>query len=354
MVGPLVNWYLYYGDNAAVEGRRLVNEWYAQSSVQGSANFINRLRSTRDIHHKSALDELYIDHLLGHVGEVKYEEGPARPDFCIYRSGVLYACLEVLSLFRNQEDENRFRYYGRIADGLNRKVPLTTHYVDFNVVSATRTPSVNKLAEFVTTEIQRLNDEEINDLGQTEAVYVDQDIWVDFNFYRCAPRPECADDRIVGGGISIGGGIVSTGSRLKQALGHKSGGRYDIAETPFAIVAFLHDEFSNVHQVSRALYGQPTVDLPSGRWIRRNDGLFGPHINGGKNSRISAVFVVPPWAPWAGDPPVLRFDNLYAAREFPNDVLRTDFHLHATSSGGGESLMAWSPEPPGGNFPFLT
>jgi hypothetical protein len=174
-------------------------------------------------------------------------------------------------------------------------------------------------------------------------------VQIEFKFIPRRPEPGAETDRIVGMSPVIGG-RVNSGERLRTALRGKAGSRYDLRGQPFAVAVGTHDSFCTLDEIERALYGSVAVSLPSRTWSRANDGFFGCSKNApqGRNRRVSCVFVVQHWQPWSPEEAIiLRLDNPFAERPFPDELLVAGFRLTEVERDDQAFQFDWLPHRPG-------
>jgi len=156
-IEPRVRWFSTSTRPQAVESRATVNAWYTQFP-DDDGKFARKLRSGNDLDHVTALDELYIHHLLRQkYADVRYEEGGVGPDFRAYTDGRCAAAVEVVSLFEPKDWQDPQVRYGRIADKLNARVkPSAGYFVHLDTRRADRDPAPNDFARFVRSAIGEL------------------------------------------------------------------------------------------------------------------------------------------------------------------------------------------------------
>lgn len=139
--------------------------------------------------------------------------------------------------------------------------------------------------------------------------------------------------------------------RLRRALSQKAGSRYEHRNRPFAVLISARDHSCDIYDVVNALYGDDAIafrtgDPDSARSIRKDNGTFGRSKSapGGKNRRLSCVFaLMRGWTPGSTkSPTVIRFDNPFAERTFPDDVLATTFRFVARRNDSGIRIE-WEP-----------
>lgn len=348
-----MRWFEESTQPEAVKARGHVNQW-AEQFTDADANFLARLRSTVDVDHKAALDELFVHQRLNENAEVRYEEGGVGPDFRSYQQGLPVGAIEVISLFTKQEWSEQQVREGRIADEIDKRVPLTRYFVRFEIRRHDATPSYKSLASWLAGQIDALPEPRADaDLTSLQAVYATEAVELVFQFFPrrgdVAPAP---DDRIVGMGSMIGG-MINTGERLKVALTAKAGNRYEIGEQPFAIAVGIRDSFCSVDQLESALYGGEQVSFPSGDLSRRRDGFFGLSRNApsGRNRRVSTVFAIMNWLPW--DPTVAavyQLDNPFGEHPWPDGLFPASARFGEVSRNGERVVMDWLGGRPGGDY----
>ncbi len=317
----------------AIAYREFVNRWYENFSDPSGA-FGARLRSEVDVDHQQALDELFVhQRLRRRFNDVRYEEGGTGPDFRVYENDKCVVAIEVLSLFQREDWSGPQRRHLRLADELNRRVPPSAGYmVSFEVEHADRDPSPRRFAEFVKRELVALPPHEDVAARPFEAgsqlphaLYEENGIRITVRFMPMVADAKAKTDpdaRIVGMGAAIGG-AVNSGARLKDRLTAKAGAKYGIDGLPFLIVVGIHDPMCSDVQVLWALYGGESVEVPSGRVIRSNDGFFGVDKKrvSGRQRRVSAVATVQFDATLEPeDANIAVFHNPFPDRTWPQDA----------------------------------
>lgn len=354
-VEPAVRWFTESTRPEAVASRRTVNEWYKTFPDSGS-KLAASLASERNDTHRQALDELYVHHLLRQrFGDVRYEEGGIGPDFRIYADGSCVAGVEVLSLFQRADWTAEELGYWRLADELNARVrPTAGYFVIFEIELADRQPAPKRFADFVARQLAELPPQDQIRLPSAltrddlpSAVFEQEGVRVRIWFWPMtadATTKADPDGRIVGMG-PVMGGTVNSEVRLKDRIEAKAGGRYDIADVPFLIVAAVHDPLCSDNQVLSALYGGESVVLSTNEMTRRNDGLFGVDRtqSQGRHRRVSAVAVIRQirvWEPDRADVAVLH--NPYPAHAWPAEVLPGSRFFGALSERDGMMEWGWS------------
>lgn len=357
-VEPSVHWLTQVTTPEAVVSRRHVNDWARSFPPHQRVGFESRLRSEVDIDHYSALDELFVHRLLRERHEdVRYEEHGKGPDFRLYGPSGLLASVEVASLFTRQDWDDTARRFGRIADELNARVPLTRYFLRFEQEELSRQPRMTHLASFVAKTIAGLPDpaevaSEYEKAGRASlptTTYEAPGVRLRFEFLprRADPDPS-PDDRIVGMGPIIGG-MVNSGARLRTALNGKAGGRYDLAGAPYIIAVVLHDSFCSLDQIESALYGAQVVNVESGEVSRGKNAFFGLDVkrNRQRNTRVSTVWVIDGFVSWnPSGARLLRLDNPFAAHPVAPDLIPADFALTIASSDSAGVRLTWAPSRP--------
>ena len=359
-VEPSVHWYTEVTRPEAVASRRNVNKWFRQFPADARDVLRTRLQSETNVDHLSALDELFVHHLLRRrFDEVRYEEGGRGPDFRLYRQGELIAAVEVASLFMRQDWDEANRRFGQIADELNKRVRLTRYFVRFEPQVLTRQPRIRQLAAFVARTVEALpNPAAVVDAASAAAsmrdvlptaVYEEPGVRLRFEFLpRRAETEPHADDRIVGMG-PMTGGWVNSGARLKATLTAKAGGRYDLGDAPFIVGVASHDPFCSISEIEAALYGSERVTIPTGELTRGADGLFGfdRQRRTGRNTRVSAVWIVDGFMAWNPEGVrLLRLDNPYAAWSATDDLIPANFTFGVVERDAGVMRLDWKPAHP--------
>jgi hypothetical protein len=141
-----------------------------------------------------------------------------------------------------------------------------------------RTPSVDGIVRFLDRQVADLNRIPADDEDYpVTTLYTEEGVQIEVSFYRYNEPIEPSDlldDRAVMVGPAIGG-IVTTGLRLQKTLTKKRPSRYAVDDVQYAIVGYLHDEFSSLHQLERAVFGSQSINVVDQSWSRSNDGFFG-------------------------------------------------------------------------------
>jgi hypothetical protein len=165
---------------------------------------------------------------------------------------------------------------------------------------------------------------------------VDRDFSVGVTFMR---RSHAGAGPLVALGPAVAQ-FVQPARRAQRAISDKGGGRYDMREKAFAVIAVIRDHACDLESLITAVYGgaagtlspiNPEIVLPPAGM----NGLFGRAADRpeGKNRRLSCVFaLVPGWTPGSGDSPaVYRLDNPFAEHSFPEDILPTDHEVRVAA-----------------------
>lgn len=333
-VEPSVHYLIESTRPEAIAYREFVNRWY-ENFPDPSGEFAARLRSEVDVDHQQALDELFVHQRLCHrFSDIRYEEGGIGPDFRAYENGRCAVAIEVVSLFQREDWRAPQRRHMRLADEVNRRISPTAGYmVSFDIEKADRDPAPRKFAEFLKRRLNELPPHEqlamqplVERSELTTALYEDSGIRIKVRFLPMMPDTKAKTDpdtRVVVTGPMIGG-AVNSGARLKDRLAAKAGARYEIDGVPYLIVAGIHDTMCSDTQVLWARYGSATVEIPSGRPIRQNDGFFGIDKKrvDGRQRRVSAVATVQRDAiSEPEDADVAIFHNPFPAKSWPQSAL---------------------------------
>jgi hypothetical protein len=350
---PSVHWFTESTRPAAVASRRNVNRWYAEFP-DPDGGFGARLRSEVNADHYQAVDELHVHSLLKRThGDVRYEEGGVGPDFRVYEDGEQIAAVEVASLFQQAEWTLEQTRHALLADEVNRRlVPSAGYFVDFQIEAALRNPAPRRFAEWLQRQLDQLpaydrvepHAEPSHD--QHSFVYVEEGVRIRVRFITMRPGAAAVTDpdaRIVGMGPVVGG-VVLAAPRLKDRIGTKAGGRYDLRDSPFVVAVGVHDAVCTDHDVVEALYGGESAAVDSGRRVRRNDGLFGTDAMkpSGRQSRLSGAAIISEfraWEPDAADIALLR--NPHAAHSWPGRVLPVTREFGIVASTTTEFELGW-------------
>jgi hypothetical protein len=346
-VEPPVNFLLESTRPIAVAGRVNVNAWYSRFPDR-EGRFGARLKSCKGTDHEVALDELLLHERLAQKAKVSYEENGTGPDFRLYSGGRHVGAVEVMSLFMEQGWSEVQARHGRIADELNRRLALDRWFIYFDVVQLDRDPSAKALTEWASEIMEELPDPSKSGIREHHRTYTAQGVRLSFTFAACKPDPDRPRGRIVGPGPVIGG-LVKSGDRLRTALQKKAGNRYDLRDSPFAICVGLHDPFCSLDQIEAALYGNVQYEVATMSRSRAQNGFFGrrPGEPEGRNTRISCVFVISNWHPWEPEKArIIRLDNPFAARRFPEELLAVDAQVARVDHGDGRFSFEWLPARP--------
>ena len=308
---PRVNWLLTSTRPEAARSREAVNNWYT-AFPDPDGLFGRRLRSTDDVSHAQALDELFVHQLLARPGRtVRYEEDGTGPDFRVYEQGELIASVEVASLFEKAEWRVEDRRHNRLVDELNRRLDLSLGYfLDFEIdnPAGTGDPAPARVERWVRQQLRGLPDPHCapvrgdGEFGEFTRLYRHESVQVTMRFWPIAPDkipPPGSPSRIVGTGRTSGG-VVTDAERLRDRLEEKAGGKYDLRSAAFLVIVAVHAAFCDDDDFVAALYGANAVRYTIGgrgdvEHVRVNDGVFGPRDarqggkSGWKNQRLSAV-----------------------------------------------------------------
>jgi len=334
----LADWYRRSASEEARAARSSINAAYAAFSDR-DGQVLSRLRGDNNVGVLQAIDELYVHRLLSQSCEARYEEDDTnskrRPDFRLYRSSEYLAAIEVLTLFTEEDFASEVDRNDRLLSEINARVRPTRWYVGVSVIEWRRQPRVSHLARWIEKTIADLSDP-VSGLAREDYPtdrYESPEVDLAFTFFpRYRTTEPTAREPIVAIGPAVAQ-FVQPGGRLRDALSRKGGGRYDTRGQPFALVASVRDTGCNTEDVVNALYGDEAFvidmdDLDSVRPTRHRNGFFGSTraAPDGRNRRTSCVFaLIRGWMPGTGTTPkVIRFDNPFAAREFPDDLLAVD------------------------------
>jgi hypothetical protein len=335
---PAVHCYTRSTRHDARLSRQVVNTWYSVFSGASDA-FAAKLRSEVDHGHYQSLDELFVHQQLRDGGweDIRYEEGGEGPDYRLHTEDTYVGGVEVASLFGREDWSADQRRFARLADGLNeRVVPTAGYFVGLQPEQLDREPSIRKLADFVRRKIEVLPDPDEVDLssvagnGIVEDCYEDEGVSITVLFLPMRPGARSRHDpdtQIVGMG-PFSGGFVNSYLRLRDRIGDKASGRYELRDRPFLVAVGIHDSFCSDDQVIDALYGGEAVvfdadDPTVNEWTRRNDGLFGVDRERpqGRHRRVSAVATFS-FVPWNVDTAAVHiYDNPFAEHPWPDHVL---------------------------------
>ncbi|WP_306215267.1 hypothetical protein [Actinoplanes sp. RD1] len=347
MSEPISAWFVTVTRPEAVEGRRVINDLYSRFPDPGG-----RMRA--DLHTGdnkrffSALDELHVHDLLARHYDVAYEEGEGtRPDFHLYRDRQYVGALEVLSLFQREDWTAEERHHAVLADELNKRLPLTTHSLMFDIQSWTGTPSLRHLVRWLDATLAELRADPkalpLDATGIPEKTYVGRGTNISFQFWALPPGYRAGpQDPVVVSGAAMGG-LIDSATRLRERLDTKAG-KYDLGGKPFAIAVGARDSWCTLDEVHQALTGTPAVVIATGQGIRQGDGFFGTgrrHPQG-KRRHVSAVYALHDWFPGGPtEPRITRFDNPLAHQPFPADALPHHGHWGVSWRDGSRISADW-------------
>jgi hypothetical protein len=329
--GGLADWYRHSGSLEARAARRDINAWYAVFPDRDGM-LLGNLQGDSDIGIQQAMDELYVHHLLSTSYHARYEEDVSSPDFRLYRSSEYVAGIEVLTLFPEEHFTSKVSRNTALVEEINRRIRPDRWYVSIEIIDWKRQPRVTEVVKWLETAVARLPTP-ATDLAREEypaAVYASAEVELAFEFLpRRKSAPSTASEPIVALGPAIAW-FGQASRRLRRSLSHKAGSRYDHRGQPFAVLLSARDYSCDTDDIVNTLYGDEAIsfrpdDPGSARPTRKNNGTFGrsAKIPEGRNRRLSCVFaLMRGWAPGsAAVPTLLRFDNPFAVRAFPSDVL---------------------------------
>ena len=348
----LADWWRRASSLEARAARSDVNTWYA-AFPDRMGMLLGNLRSNSDISIQQAIDELYVHHLLSDSYQATYEEDASSPDFRLYRGTEYVAGVEVFTQFLDKDFASKESRNAALVAGINRRVRAINWYASIDIIDWKRQPRVTDVARWLQDKVTSLPDPAA-DIGREDyptATYSAREVELAFEFFpRRKLDPSSASDGI----IAIGPSILWFGQatrRLRSALSQKAGSRYDHRDRPFAVVVSVRDHSCDTYDIINALYGDDAIsfragDPDSARSIRKGNGTFGPSkvAPRGKNRRLSCVFaLMRGWSPGSTQAPtVIRFDNPFAERQFPNDILVPTFRFVARHNES-DIRMEWEP-----------
>lgn len=348
----LAEWYRNSGSLEACAARQDINAWYA-AFPDRDGMLLGNLRGDSDIGVQQAMDELYAHHLLSRSYQARYEEDASSPDFRLYRSSEYVAGIEVFTLFPERDFASKVSRNATLVAEINRRIRPFRWYVSIEIIDWKRQPRVTDVVKWLEKTIASLPTPATN-LAHEDypaAGYSSAEVELAFDFLpRRKVSPPTASEPIVvlGPPIAWRGQAVR---RLRRNLSHKAGSRYDHRGRPFAILLSPRDYGCDTEDVVDALYGDDAISFHSGdpdsaQRIRKNNGTFGrsASIPEGRNRRLSCVFVLMRgWTPGSTEAPtVFRFDNPFAEKAFPGDVLAPTFRFTARRDDYGIH-MEWEP-----------
>ncbi|MFI5936271.1 hypothetical protein [Actinoplanes sp. NPDC051494] len=348
---PAVTWFAEVTRPAAVEGRRIINEFYARFA-DTTGRMLDDLRSTDDRRFCSALDELYVHEQLIQHYRVGYEQGArTQPDFRLYRDQEYVGTVEVLTLFERDDWEKEARCHAWLEGEINRLVPLSTHSLTFDVHSWASTPNVRHLERWLKAALEELKQDpdalQRDETGTPEKRYVGRYAEITFQFHPL-PRhfqPTGQEPSVIGGPAM--GGMIDSAVRLRSRLDAKAG-KYDLDDRPFALVIGVRDSWCTIDEIHEALVGSSAVVIANGQAVRLGDGFFGVGRNNpaGKRKQVSSVFSIHEWFPGGPYlPRTTRFDNPFATHPFPDDALPFQGHWGVKQRDEKRVLADWLNEP---------
>ena len=356
MVEPAVQWYTEITRDIAVASRATLNSWYA-NFPDPDGKFAAKLRSEKDSEHHQAIDELVVHHLLRQRwSDVRYEEKDAGPDFRIYGNSRYLGGIEVASLFEREDWSYETRRYGHLADAVNDRVKPTAGYGVRLEIDGQGEPTARKVVAFLKRQLAALPDPDtalpVSSLSEypTE-VYAEGTVRVRVTFIPMAPGASQRfdpDSHLVVMGPNIGG-QVNTAERIRDRVNAKAGGRYQLDDAPFLVAVGLSVPlFQSDHQMVTALYGDQGVQVPSGKLIRHNKGVFGLHSHqgNGRNRRVSAVaFLQNVLLRKPDEIAVSVMVNPYPEHEWPPGLIPATRWFGPVSSTDNETQFDWGAVP---------
>jgi hypothetical protein len=307
---------------------------------------LGNLQGDSEIGIQQAMDELYVHHLLSRSCQARYEEDASSPDFRLYRSSEYVAGIEVLTLFAEQDFTSKVSRSSALVHEINRRIRPDRWYVSIEIIDWKRQPRVTEVVKWLGRTVARLPAPAAN-LARGDypaAVYSSAEVELAFEFL---PRRKATPPTTTEPIVMLGPAIAWWGQasrRVRRNLSHKAGSRYDHRGQPFAVLLSARDYSCDTEDLVNALYGDEAIsfhpdDPDSARPIRKNNGTFGRSatIPEGRNRRLSCVFaLMRGWAPGsAAVPNLIRFDNPFAERAFPSDVLAPTSRFVARPDGSG-------------------
>jgi hypothetical protein len=240
-----------------------------------------------------------------------------------------------------------------LVDEINRRVRPIQWRLYFDVLRWDRQPRATAITKWIDSTISGLGTPASNLNHETypRATYSTPEVELRFTFL---PRPRVTAPRpsepIVLAGPTIGG-FVQSHRRIRDRVSRKIGGKYDHRNRPFAVALSVRDPFCDTEDVVNALYGDDVIVFEenrpdSARPSQTRNGTFAisEAYPEGRNRRLSCVFVFTRgWTPKSQEQPtVLRFDNPWAERPFPDGILVPDRRFAARQRDTGV-FMEWDP-----------
>lgn len=300
---PRVHWLSECTTPDAVSARATVNAWYDDFPDHGG-RLAQHLRSTTDVAHLQALDELFVHHLLRQRHQdVRYEEGGVGPDFRVYQGGRCVLAVEVATQFLKKDWKSDHQRHNRLIDEVNRRVrPTHGYFVSLDIAVDSSEPAPNHFARWLVMQLESLppHSEVVDNDPRTIPIRAYEHngarVTVRFLAMKTDARAKVDPDaRIVGIGKPIFG-YVNSGERLKNIVSDKGGDRYHITGIPYVVAVGNRDEFLSDDQVLDGLYGSTALvvghrDPSQATLVERNDGLFAydGRAQRRRHRRISAV-----------------------------------------------------------------
>ena len=313
-----------------------------------------KLRSETDSEHHQAIDELVVHQLLlQRWSDVRYEENNVGPDFRVYHAGQYLGGIEVASLFERGDWSYEQRRYGRLADAVNSQIKPSAGYGLRLEIEGQGEPTVRKFVSFLTRHLDEMPDPDNSppitslDDCRTE-VYVEGSVRVRATFLPLTLGRDDPESLLVVMGPNIGG-YVNTTERIRDRVYAKAGGRYKLDDAPFLVAVGLSMPlFQTDHSMVTALYGDEAVEVPSGKAIRRNNGVFGfdPNHGDGRSRRLSAVAFIQNVLPWKPEEiAVSVMVNPYPEHEWPPPLLPATRWFGQVGETEGQMQFDWRDVP---------
>jgi hypothetical protein len=198
MSEPTSAWFTTVTRPEAIEGRRIINELYSRFP-DASGRMHADLQAADNNRFFSALDELYVYDLLARHYDVAYEEGEGtgtRADFRLYRDQRYVGALEVFSLFQRDDWTTEERHHASLADEINKRLPLTTHTLMFDIRRWAGTPNLRYLLRWLNATLDELRADTqsvpLDATGTPEKIYVGRTTEISFSFSLCRPATRLA------------------------------------------------------------------------------------------------------------------------------------------------------------------
>jgi hypothetical protein len=258
--------------------------------------------------------------------------------------------VEVLTLFSEQSFTSLTTQNTTLVNEINRRVGSDQWYVGVDIIDWRRQPNYRDVAKWLRRTLAGIGQPTPNLAREhyPSALYSSQEVILAFEFL---PR---RNPRVTGSGGLVGVGpafalIVKPAPRFRRNLSHKVGSRYDHRGRPYAVLVSVRDVTCANQDIVDALYGDDAISFPSGQpglatSIRLDNGTFGRSAAApeGRNRRVSCVFaLMRGWEPGSTvEPTIVRYDNPFAERSFPDDVVRPSSWLAPVRDASGVR-MEW-------------